>query len=263
MSRAVAPLRVGTSTAAGSTCSRLASMLSATRWAGGIRPVRLMPLSSSARGDGPLRLRRGRDLRQHPRRVDGLFPHRGLGREHHAVRAVEYRIRHVAGLRRVGMRLAVMDSSICVAVTTGFARGLRHAHQTLLHEGDPFDRASTPRSPRAIMTPSDASDLVDVVERPRSLDLGDDDGWWPRSAAALRTARKSAALSTNDWLTASTPAPEREREALAVPLGQGADAQVDPRQVEPFAGAHSPPTRTVQSTSLPRPPRPRAGSGRR
>jgi len=38
MPRAVAPLRVGTSTAAG-TCSRLASTPSATRWAGRIRPV--------------------------------------------------------------------------------------------------------------------------------------------------------------------------------------------------------------------------------
>ncbi len=47
MLRAVAPLPVGTRTAAGSTCPRLASTPAATRWAGRIRPARSTPLNSS------------------------------------------------------------------------------------------------------------------------------------------------------------------------------------------------------------------------
>ena len=61
-------------------------------------------------------------------------------------------------------------------------------------------------------------------------------GCLPMAFAAARTASMSAAVSTNDWLTASTPCSEREFQARAVVVGERADAEIDARQIEALPG---------------------------
>ena len=57
---------------------------------------------------------------QHGDRFDRVAPHGGLAGEHHTVSAVEDRVRYVRRLGARGQSMAVIDSSICVAVMTGF-----------------------------------------------------------------------------------------------------------------------------------------------
>jgi len=58
---------------------------------------------------------------------------------------------------RVGRGWCTMDSSIWVAVITGFAVAIRLADQAFLDRRHFLERSSTPRSPRATITASHAS----------------------------------------------------------------------------------------------------------
>ncbi len=107
---------------------------------------------------------------------------------------------------RVGRLLAVMDSSICVAVITGLPTRLASRIMRFWTIAICSIGISTPRSPRATMMPS-AALMISFMRSSaaeRSI-LAMMNGLCPRAAAASRTAAISARPSTKDWLTASTP----------------------------------------------------------
>ena len=91
-------------------------------------------------------LRKGCNLRQHRHSFLGILAHRRLAREHDAVGAVQDGVGHIRGLGRVGRRLDTMDSSICVAVMTGFPARLA-AMSCFCRMAISSIGTSTPRSP--------------------------------------------------------------------------------------------------------------------
>jgi hypothetical protein len=101
---------------------------------------------------------------------------------------------------RVGRRLVVMDSNIWVAVITGFPARLARAIRFFCVSAMPSRGTSTPKSPRATMTPSAAAKISSKVDEcVRSFDFGDQERIPPQFlCAAVRTASRSAAVSTND-----------------------------------------------------------------
>ena len=139
---------------------------------------------------------------------------------------------------RVGRRLVVMDSSICVAVMTGLPALLALAMICFWITAICSIGTSTPRSPRATMMPSAACRISSrwssasersilammkgvVPERlgggAHGLDVGG--GFHERLAHRVHAVG------------------ERELQAGAVVIGEGADAEVDARQVEALPGA--------------------------
>ena len=106
----------------------------------------------------------------------------------------------------VGRRWVVMDSSIWVAVITGFPFRLARCMRCFWAKAICSMGISTPRSPRAIMMPSAASRMLSKLSLAldRSI-LAMMNGLCPIALAARRTASISFSLSTKDWLTASTP----------------------------------------------------------
>ena len=76
---------------------------------------------------------------------------------------------------RVGTGLWIIDSSICVATMTGFARRRAISTARFCTIGTSSSGSSTPRSPRATMMASNASMISSRrVDGLRLLDLGDD-----------------------------------------------------------------------------------------
>ena len=60
---------------------------------------------------------------------------------------------------RVGRGCSIMDCSICVAVMTGFPRQLQRRMISFCARGTRSGAVSTPKSPRATITASDASTM--------------------------------------------------------------------------------------------------------
>ena len=76
---------------------------------------------------------------------------------------------------RVGAGLVIIDSSIWVATMTGLALRRAFSITRFCRNGTSSSGHSTPRSPRATMNAVEGLDhLVEVVDRLRLLDLGDD-----------------------------------------------------------------------------------------
>ena len=76
-------------------------------------------------------------------------------------------------------------------------------------------------------------------------------GCLPSALAAARTASMSAAVSTNDWLTASTPCSSaNSRQARSWSVNALMPRSM-PGRLRPFRERSSPPTATLQCTSLP------------
>ena len=82
---------------------------------------------------------------------------------------------------RVGREFSIIESSIWVATMTGFAFSRHSCTARFCTSGTWSSGSSTPRSPRATMTPSKASTIcLEVLDRLGLLHLGDD-----RDGAAL------------------------------------------------------------------------------
>ena len=98
--RAVAPLRVGTSTTSHGTVSSACSTTDAIRSAAVVgRGCRVELARRALEPDArSVRLGDGGDLRQHRHRLLGILAHRRFAGEHHAIGAVEDRVGHVGGL---------------------------------------------------------------------------------------------------------------------------------------------------------------------
>ena len=139
---------------------------------------------------------------------------------------------------RVGSRLATMDSSICVAVMTGLPARLACAMSCFLHEGHFLDRhlhaEVAARHHDAI---GRLQDLIEVLQGSGALDLGDDEGL-PAARCGGGAHGLDVRRRLDERLAHGVHALlQRELEAGAVVLGEGADAQVDARQVEAFPRA--------------------------
>ena len=153
---------------------------------------------------------------------------------------------------RVGSRLAVMDSSICVAVITGLPTRTAREMRSFWMMAICSTGISTPRSPRATMMPSLALRMSSrcLSASARSI-FAMTKGCLPSAFAAARTASMSAAVSTNDWLTASTPfASANSRQARSCSVNALIPRSM-PERLSPFRERSSPPTATLHRTSLP------------
>ena len=138
---------------------------------------------------------------------------------------------------RVGKRLDTIDSSICVAVMTGFPARFAFAMSCFCVCAISSIGTSTPRSPRATMIPSAAARISSKCSSAseRSI-LAMMNGTRPIFAAAVRAASSmSFARSTNDWLTASTPAPSANSRHSRSRSVKALMPEIDPRQVQSFA----------------------------
>ena len=212
--RAVLPLRVGTSTAAQGTVSSACSTTDAMASAAVAGSA---PGSSRARRPippvaGATRWRRRCSPAWSP------LP-RGTSPSPTRPRASRNRYRRGWRWRRRSPRRAsaagseTIDSSICVAVMTGLPARLALAISSFWMRAISSMGTSTPRSPRATMMPSAASRMSSKCSSaPARSILAMMNGCRPSARAAARTASMSAAVSTNDWLTASTPCAGRRRD---------------------------------------------------
>ena len=135
---------------------------------------------------------------------------------------------------RVGSRLVVMDSSIWVAVMTGLPDAVGLGDQLLLDHGDFLDRnlhaEVAARHHDAVGRGEDAR--RGGPQGVGAFDLGDDERVAAEAAAASRTASTSAAVLDERLAHRVHPVLECELETRAVAVGERADAEVDPRQVE-------------------------------
>jgi hypothetical protein len=93
---------------------------------------------------------------------------------------------------RVGSGLLTIDSSIWVAVITGF-RSSWHGGKMFLSQGDAGNIGFYSQVPLAIMMPSDTSIISSICARLTALYLGYHKGFVASLAASSRKARISSA----------------------------------------------------------------------
>ena len=138
---------------------------------------------------------------------------------------------------RVGRRLVVMDSSICVAVMTGLPTRLAWAMSCFWITAICSTGTSTPRSPRATMMPSDAFRISSrcLSASARSI-LAMMKGCLPTAFAAARTASMSARCFHERLAHGVHAILEREFQAGAVVVGERTDAEINARQIEALLG---------------------------
>mmetsp|Transcript_18281 Transcript_18281/g.57287 ORF Transcript_18281/g.57287 Transcript_18281/m.57287 type:complete len:237 (-) Transcript_18281:391-1101(-) len=111
---------------------------------------------------------------------------------------------------RVGLGEPVMDSSICVAVTTNFPARLQRPIMTFWAMKTCSGGISMPRSPRATMMPSATSRMASKFSSPSpfsifAMSFG---GVWPSLqffASSVRTSSTLSASWTKESATKSTP----------------------------------------------------------
>mmetsp|Transcript_1935 Transcript_1935/g.4806 ORF Transcript_1935/g.4806 Transcript_1935/m.4806 type:complete len:301 (+) Transcript_1935:132-1034(+) len=107
---------------------------------------------------------------------------------------------------RVGRGSPVMDSSICVAVTTGLPIRLHRPIIIFCAKNTFSGGISMPRSPRATMMPSLASTIASKFLRPSSFSILEMILMErPRTPKVSRISLTSSALCTNDAAMKSTP----------------------------------------------------------
>ena len=208
-------------------------------WAGS-RVTRLVAAPEEVvHGQGrPVRLDRGGDPREHRHGLHRVLAGGRLAREHHAVGAVEDGVGDVGGL---GARRPAVLGHRLEHLRGGDDRLALHArepHQALLDEGDLLDRhldAEVAAGDHEAV--GGGEDLVDVLERARALDLGDDERL-VAEVARRGAHRLDVRRALDERLAHRVDARlEREGQALAVARREGADAQLDVGQVEPLARA--------------------------
>ena len=250
---AVAPLLVGTITAAGETWSTVVSTFKAMR---SVRPISL-PLSDISRVSCMWYCDRWGStvpaiFVSISTASTGYFPIADSPES--ITQSVPSRTALATSVAsaRVGSRLVVIDSSIWVAVITGFPRRFAFCINSFWTRAICSMGISTPRSPRATIMPSAASSILFIWSRAPDLSiLAIMNGLCPRAFAASRTALISSAVSTKDWLTASTPcsmANLRHSWSFSV---NALMPKLIPGRLSPLRERSSPPTSTWHFTSLP------------
>ena len=134
---------------------------------------------------------------------------------------------------RVGAGLVIIDSSIWVATMTGLALSRALLMTSFCRNGTSSSGHSTPRSPRATMNASKASDdLVEVVDRLRLLDLRDHGDEHALLAHHLADRLDVLGRAHERQRHEVDGEVEREPQVLDVLLREGRDADRDPGQVE-------------------------------
>mmetsp|Transcript_67918 Transcript_67918/g.162591 ORF Transcript_67918/g.162591 Transcript_67918/m.162591 type:complete len:253 (-) Transcript_67918:45-803(-) len=101
---------------------------------------------------------------------------------------------------RVGSGFVIIDSSICVAVTTNFPAMLHFVISHFCARATFSDGISIPRSPRATMMPSVSRMISSMFARPASFSILEMIFTFcpPASSSVLRMNRTSSPLCTND-----------------------------------------------------------------
>ncbi len=103
---------------------------------------------------------------------------------------------------RVGRGFSIMLSSIWVAVMTTLPRPLAFLMMTFCRVGTDSVETSTPRSPRATITPSVASSTASRASMASRFSILAMRGWVPpRDVMRAFASRTSAALRTKDRAT--------------------------------------------------------------
>mmetsp|Transcript_12972 Transcript_12972/g.45038 ORF Transcript_12972/g.45038 Transcript_12972/m.45038 type:complete len:388 (-) Transcript_12972:477-1640(-) len=126
---------------------------------------------------------------------------------------------------RVGLGAAIMLSSICVAVMTGFAARLHLRIIIFCTQKILLSAISIPRSPRATITPSARSRMASKFTSPSWFStLATTRMLLPSSPSTERMRSMSLPLRTNDAATKSTPCatpkPTRSSTSLFVRVGR-------------------------------------------
>ena len=138
---------------------------------------------------------------------------------------------------RVGRRLPVIDSSICVAVMTGLPSRLAWRMRSFLNHGDLLDGYFHPEIPpghhHAV---GDIKDLFDAIKRAGALDFGDNKRVVLEPLGGLREPPRYPCRLDKGLAHSINPLFRGKFQALTVALGKGADAEIDARQIKPFAG---------------------------
>ena len=238
MARAVAPLHVGTTTAAGDDAAMTASTLSERRSAVLYSISRGRVLSRSQRSARrSVRFGCRRDAGERRNGFHREVARSRLAGEHDAVGAVQHGIGHVGRLR--ARRLAVMGHRLqhLRGNDHRFPKAHRLADERLLQDGDVLDRHLDPQVAAGHHDAvGSGEDFIDILQRARAFDLGQDEG-----IAAERTGRLAHGLDVrrrfHERLADGVHAMGKgELEALAVALGECRDAQINARQIQPLAG---------------------------
>ena len=136
---------------------------------------------------------------------------------------------------RVGCGLVVIDSSICVAVMTTLPRAFASRMIRFCAEGTRSGDNSTPRSPRATITPSAASITPgEVVQRLRLLDLRDQRRL--RAQPLQRRPRQPDIVRAADEGDGDIVHAERDAEGEVgeVLLRQRGRGDIDAGEIDPF-----------------------------
>ena len=139
---------------------------------------------------------------------------------------------------RVGRRLSVMDSSICVAVMTGFALQVCLPHQLFLHDGDLLDGNLHPEIPPGDHdSVGDLQNFIDTIQSPRPLDLGDDERMVIQIGSRFTDGGNVCGPLDKGLTDRVETLLLGELQPPVILLGEGSNAEVDAGKVQPFPGA--------------------------
>jgi hypothetical protein len=103
---------------------------------------------------------------------------------------------------RVGSACSIIDSSICVAVITGFPASSARRMIRFCNSGTDADPISTPRSPRATMIASVSARISSRASTASAFSIfAITSAWEPACSISVRRSRTSTAERTNDSAT--------------------------------------------------------------
>ena len=142
---------------------------------------------------------------------------------------------------RVGYGFSIIDSSICVAVITNFPCFRARSMMDFWMNGTFSSAISTPRSPRATMTPSLSSRICFEI-RPtfRLLDLRDDLHVRVRFFQVQPQPQHIVALAHKRQRDEVDPRFQTEAQVRDVFLAQRRRTDFDARQIDPLAIGNRP-----------------------
>ena len=151
---------------------------------------------------------------------------------------------------RVGRGFSVMDSSICVAVMTGLRKSSARRMTCFWISGTFSGATSTPRSPRATITPFATSRMASRFSMACGFSSLAITGATPPSAAIARRARTtSSAVRTNEMAMTSTACfRPNARSSSSFSVSDGMLTFV-PGRLMPWCSPSIPPFSTSQMTS--------------
>ena len=153
---------------------------------------------------------------------------------------------------RVGREFSIMESSICVATITGLAFSRAIWITRFCTAGTCSSGISTPRSPRATITASNARMMDSSASTASGFSsLATTGTRRPTSSMISWTCSTSAGERTNDRAMMSTPSSSaKRRSALSFSLSAGTEMSM-PGSETPLLLDTGPPSVTRQTTSLP------------